>query len=111
MIEVLLGVLHEQESEGIVRQIRSDLVPVTSAGRDVAEHAGEAMNDKLEQIGSIPLGGAVITPAGDLRADFVIHAVVSAPDEVETPASVHKALKNSLREHPTWDSSRWPCRR
>ena len=55
MIEVLLGVLHEQETEGIVRPICSDLVPVTAASRDFAEGAGEAMTDKLERIGSIPL--------------------------------------------------------
>ena len=97
MIEVFLGVLLEQEAEGIVRPIRSDLVPVTAASRDVAEGAGEAMTAKLEQIGSMPLGGAVITPAGSLNADFVIHAVVSAPDDPETPASVQKALENSLR--------------
>ena len=97
MIQVLLGALYEQETEGILRPIRADLVPVTSASRDVAEGAGETMNDKLEQTGAIPLGGAVITPAGDLSADFVIHAVVSAPDEAETPASVQKALRNSLR--------------
>ena len=97
MIEVLLGALYEQETEGILRPIRSDLVPVTSASRDVAEGAGDTMNDKLEQIGAVPLGGAVITPAGGLSADLVIHAVVSAPDEPETPASVQKALRNSLR--------------
>ncbi len=97
MIEVLLGALYEQETEGILRPIRSDLVPVTSASRDVAEGAGDTMNDKLEHIGAVPLGGAVITPAGGLSADFVIDAVVSVPDEPETPASVQKALKNSLR--------------
>ena len=44
MNEVLLGVLHQQETEVIVRPIRSDLVPVTAASRDVAEGAGEAMS-------------------------------------------------------------------
>jgi hypothetical protein len=44
MIELLLGVLHEQETEGIVRPIRSDFVLVTAASRDVAEGAGEAMS-------------------------------------------------------------------
>lgn len=97
MIRVVLGTLHDQETEGILRPIRSDLVPVTAASRDVADGAGESMNDRLEHIGAIPLGGAVITPAGALSSDFVIHAVVSAPDEPETPASVQKALRNSLR--------------
>ena len=97
MIEVLLGALHEQETEGILRPIRSDLVPVTAASRDVADGAGAEMNAKLEQIGTIPLGGAVITPAGGLSADFVIHAVVSAPGEPETSSSVQMALRNSLR--------------
>jgi hypothetical protein len=99
MIDVVLVVLHEQEAEGIVRPIRSDLVPVTAASRDVAEGAGEAMTDKLERIGSIPLSGTVITPAGGLNADFVIHAVVSAPDDREPPPSVQKALRNSSEGH------------
>jgi O-acetyl-ADP-ribose deacetylase (regulator of RNase III) len=97
MIRVVLGVLHEQETEGILRPIRSDLDPATAASRDVSEAAGASMNDKFEQVGSIPLGGAIITPAGDLTADFVIHAVVSSPDEPESPSSVQKALRNSLR--------------
>ncbi len=97
MIQVLLGTLSEQETEGILRPVRSDLAPVTAASRDVADGAGETMNEKLEQIGAIPVGGAVITPAGALSADFVIHAVVSAPGEPETPGSVQNALKNGLR--------------
>jgi O-acetyl-ADP-ribose deacetylase (regulator of RNase III) len=42
-------------------------------------------------------GGAVVTPGGDLSADFVIHVVVSAPDEPETSVNVQKALRNGLR--------------
>jgi hypothetical protein len=32
-------------------------------------------------MGMIPVGGAVMTSAGDLGADFVVHIVVSAPAE------------------------------
>ena len=33
------------------------------------------------KMGMIPVGGVVMTPAGDLGADFVVHIVVSAPAE------------------------------
>jgi O-acetyl-ADP-ribose deacetylase len=97
MITVRIGVLDESDVECVLRPIRSDFVPVTTASRDLGTAAGEPMQERLEQMGIIPVGGAVMTPGGDLGSDFVIHAVVSAPDEPETSTSVQKALSNGLR--------------
>ena len=97
MITVSIGALHESDVESVLRPIRSDFTPVTVASKNLTEAAGEPMQDRLEQMGVIPIGGAVMTPAGDLSAEFVVHIVVSAPDEPETPASVQKALGNGLR--------------
>ena len=97
MIRVEIGALHESDVESVLRPIRSDLAPITAASRDLMVAAGEPMQERLEQMGMIPVGGAVMTPAGDLGADFVVHIVVSAPDEPENTASVQKALGNGLR--------------
>ena len=97
MIDVVVGTLLDQEVEGVLRPMRSDLAPVTAQSRDLAAAAGDALGNRLEQIGAVPVGGAIITPAGDLPSDFLIHAVVSAPDEAETSASVQRALRNGLR--------------
>ena len=103
MISVVCGVLADQEAEGIVRPMRSDLAPVSTAGRDLVQRAGDVMDRKLEQIGVVPVGGAVLTPSGELSTDFVIHAVVSAPDEPESTVTVQKALKNALARAADWE--------
>lgn len=105
MIHVLTGVLSEQASEGIVRPIRSDLAPLTHAARDLVAAAGRSVEERLEQLGSLPLGSAVITPAGDLPASFLIHVVTASEDEPETPHSVQRALRNGLRRAADWGLS------
>lgn len=102
MIQVVVGDLAEQAVGAIVRPIRSDLAPVNALSRDIAAAAGPKLEERLERIGSVPLGGAVMTPAGDLPADFIIHAVVMSEDEPQTPFSVQKALRNGLRRAADW---------
>ena len=102
MSQVVLGDLADQEVSAIFRAVRSDFAPVNALSRDIALAAGEELGDRLERIGSIPLGGAVMTPAGNLPADFIIHVVVMSEDEPQNAASVHKALQNGLRRASDW---------
>jgi O-acetyl-ADP-ribose deacetylase (regulator of RNase III) len=102
VIHVLTGVLSEQAREGIVRPIRSDLAPLTHAARDLVAAAGPSVEERLQQLGSLPLGSAAITPAGDLSASFIIHIVTASEDEPETPHSVQRALRNGLRRAADW---------
>lgn len=97
MIQVVIGELATQPCEGVVRAVRSDLSPATAAARDVLLGAGPRVAERLDQMGAIPVGGAVITPAGELPASFLIHVVTSAADEPESPSSVRSALRNGLR--------------
>lgn len=102
MIHVLTGILSEQALEGVLRPIRSDLAPLTHGARDVVAAAGPAVADRLEQLGALPVGSAVITPAGDLPASFIIHIVTASEEEPETPLSVQRALRNGLRRAADW---------
>jgi O-acetyl-ADP-ribose deacetylase (regulator of RNase III) len=102
VIHVLTGVLSEQAREGIVRPIRSDLAPLTHAARDLIAAAGPSVEERLEQLGSLPLGSAVITPAGALPASFIIHIVTASEEDPETPHSVQRALRNGLRRAADW---------
>jgi len=102
VIDVVIGALPVQDREGIVRPIRSDLAPLTSWARDVAAAAGPAVQDRLDQLGPLPVGGAFITPGGDLPASFIIHIVTASEEEPETPLSVQRALRNGLRRAADW---------
>ena len=49
------------------------------------------------------VGGAVVTPGGDLPAGFIIHAVVESPEESLTAFGVQRALVNGLRRAREWE--------
>jgi O-acetyl-ADP-ribose deacetylase (regulator of RNase III) len=102
VIRVEQARLEEVRAEAVVRPIRSDLAPVTAASRDVATAAGPGMEARLAKLGSLPLGGAVMTPAGELPCDFVIHAVVMSEEEPQTTVTVQRALRNGLARAVDW---------
>ena len=58
---------------------------------------------RLRNVGTLPLGGAVITPGGGLRADYLIHVVVMSEEEPQTATTVRKALQNGLRRASDWE--------
>lgn len=103
MISVVVGEIFRQEAEGLLRPVRSDLAPLTAAARDILAHAGPSVDERLRQMGTLPLGGAVITPAGDLSASFLIHIVTASEEEGESALSVQRALRNGLRRATEWE--------
>jgi O-acetyl-ADP-ribose deacetylase (regulator of RNase III) len=105
VIRIVLGALEDADTEAIVRPIRSDLTPVSAASRDVGAVAGPEMDDRLAALGSLPVGGAVITPGGALAAPFVIHVVVMSDDQPQTAATVQRALENGLARAADWGIS------
>lgn len=105
MIHVVIGDLAAQGVEGLLRPVRSDLAPVSAASRDVALAAGEELEERLARLGTLPLGGAVLTPAGGLRAGYLIHLVVMSEEEPQTSISVQRALRNGLRRASDWGLS------
>jgi O-acetyl-ADP-ribose deacetylase (regulator of RNase III) len=103
MITVVIGELAAQEREGLLLPIRSDLAPLTAGARDVLRDAGSKVEERLRQLGSLPVGGAFVTPAGALRASFLIHVVTASEEEEESAVSVQRALRNGLRRAVEWE--------
>jgi O-acetyl-ADP-ribose deacetylase (regulator of RNase III) len=102
VIRVVVGELAAQAVDGLLRPVRSDLAPVSAASRDIALAAGEALEERLARLGPLPIGGAVLTPAGGLAASFLIHLVVMSEEEPQTSISVQRALRNGLRRAADW---------
>lgn len=103
MITVVIGGLADQTCAGLMRPVRSDLEPLTPGSRDVGIRAGQAVTDRLDQLGSVPVGGAVITPGGGLDADFLIHAVTMDEVESQSTMTVQRAVRNGLRRAVEWE--------
>jgi O-acetyl-ADP-ribose deacetylase (regulator of RNase III) len=100
MIQVVVGDLRDQQVDAVMRPVRADLAPSSGASRDVVLDAGEELQDRLDRMGPLPVGGAVLTPAGTLASSFLIHAVVMSEDEPQT--TVQRALRNGLRRAADW---------
>lgn len=102
MIDVVRGSILDAGAEAVIRAVRSDLTPVSAQARDLGARAGPSVDEHLRRIGTLPVGGAVLTPAGELRFDFLIHVVLMSEDEPQTPGTVCSALMNGLRRAADW---------
>ena len=97
MIDVRRDDLVTAEVECVLRAVSSRLEPVTSLGRAVGVAAGGDLEERIERMGDLPVGGAVITPGGALPAAFMVHVVVQSEEEPVTASGVRRALLNGLR--------------
>lgn len=97
MIEIRREDLATTSIEAVVRPIRSDGEAVNQLGRRLEITAGPDLAERLRELGELPVGGAVLTPGGDLPASFVIHVVVQSPDEPVTSSGIRRGLVNALR--------------
>ena len=96
-VRARVGDLAQSDAAAVVRSVRSDGEAITAVGRRLERLAGAAVARRLQGLGDLPVGGAVITPAGELPAQFIIHVVLQSAEEPVTPQTVQRALVNALR--------------
>lgn len=102
MIDVRVGELVSAEAGALVRPVATDFSPVTPAMRRFDEAAGASAREQWERMGELPVGSAVITAAGDLSADYVVHVAVRSPTENPSGVVVRQGLLNALRRLADW---------
>lgn len=90
-------------ADAILREVGSDLEPLTSAGRALGGRAGPGALATLEATGEMPVGGALVTAGGDLTASLFIHVVLRSADEPVSEAGIRRAFRNGLRQAAEWD--------
>jgi O-acetyl-ADP-ribose deacetylase (regulator of RNase III) len=73
-IVVIKGDITEVEADAIVNAANTDLILGGGVAGAIRKKGGDPIQNECNEIGSIPLGQAAITGAGNLRALFVIHA-------------------------------------
>jgi O-acetyl-ADP-ribose deacetylase (regulator of RNase III) len=103
VIDLREGRLAESSTEGILRPVDASLAPVSHASREVEQEGGEDLARRLGATGEIPVGGAILTPAGPLAASFLIHVAVQAPEEPVSEVGIRRALRNGLRRAVEWE--------
>ena len=91
-IVVMKGDITDIEADAIVNAANTDLVLGSGVAGAIRKKGGDVIQNECNEIGSIPLGQAAITGAGNIQARFVIHA-----------AGMH--LGGRVSEMSLWDTT------
>jgi O-acetyl-ADP-ribose deacetylase (regulator of RNase III) len=102
MIEVVQGDIANLRASAILRPVSAEWDPVSGPARRLEIAAGPQLLEQCEKLGDLPVGSAVLTSAGDLDADYIVHAIVRSAVENVSESTVHRALQNALRRCVEW---------
>ena len=85
------------EGEAIARPVNAMLGATTPVMRKLERAAGSSFADKVRPREPLPVGAAVVTNAGELGVELMVHGVVSSDDEPVTRDTVRLALMSALQ--------------
>jgi O-acetyl-ADP-ribose deacetylase len=97
MIDVRVDDLAFYEGEAIARPVNAMLGATTPVMRKLERAAGPGFEQQVRLAEPLPVGAAVVTGAGALPVELLIHGVVSSDDEPATRATVRQALTSALQ--------------
>jgi len=96
-IELLQGDITESDTDAIVNAANSQLVLGAGVAGAIRSRGGPSIQEECNAIGHCPIGGAVLTGGGNLKARHVIHAVGPRQGEGDEEAKLKNATLNSLK--------------
>lgn len=96
-LRVERGDLTEYEVDAIVNAGNSQLWMGAGVAGAIKRKGGVIIEEEAVRQGPVEVGEAVVTTAGNLPANYVIHAAVMGPDLVTDPATIGRATEASLK--------------
>ncbi len=97
VIELVKGDITELEVDAIVNAANSRLKMGGGVAGAILRKGGWSIQEECDRIGYCPVGGAVITGAGRLKAKHVIHAVGPRMGEGNEDEKLRSATISSLK--------------
>lgn len=95
-ITIVEGDITRQDTEAIVNPANSALVMGGGVAGAIRAKGGYAIQEECNKIGGTPVGTAVLTTGGDLKAKYVIHAVGPRMGEGNEEEKLRSATLKSL---------------
>jgi O-acetyl-ADP-ribose deacetylase (regulator of RNase III) len=96
-IKLVQGDITESDTDAIVNAANSQLVLGAGVAGAIRTKGGPSIQEECVAIGHCPVGGAVITGGGKLKARHVIHAVGPRQGEGDEETKLKNATLNSLK--------------
>ncbi len=84
------------EVDAIVNAANEDLQLGSGVAGAIREKGGPSIQEECNRIGGTPVGTAVLTGGGGLKADHVIHAVGPRMGEGDEDRKLQSAIRSSL---------------
>lgn len=95
-LDLVEGDITELEVEAVVNAANENLVMGSGVAGAIREKGGPTIQEECDRIGGTPVGTAVITGGGELKARHVIHAVGPRMGEGEEDRKLQSAVRSSL---------------
>ena len=102
MIEVRTDDLAFVEADAIARPVDAELRATTPLMRRFEIAGGEGLARLLRVNEPLAVGSAVVTPAGALGVELLIHGVVSSETEPVSRSTVRQAVSSALQRSADW---------
>ena len=102
MIEVRVEDLAFYVGDAIIRPATATLGATTPLLRRLEMAGGKRLLDQLVVSEPLAVGSAVVTGAGDLQVELLVHAIVSSTTERVTREGVRRAFRSALERASAW---------
>jgi len=96
-LEAICGDITECAVDAVVNAANNYLWMGAGVAGAIKRKGGQVIEDEAVQQGPIPVGEAVVTNAGALKARYVIHAAVMGQDLATNAEMIRQATINSLK--------------
>jgi O-acetyl-ADP-ribose deacetylase len=95
-IELWNGDICDLEVDAIVNAANLSLWMATGVGGAIKRAGGDSIEFAAVRQAPVPIGGAIVTPAGELAARFVIHAVSIDRDRRTSAEIIDAAVRSAF---------------
>ena len=95
-LSLLKGDITDLEIESFVFYARNDLALGSGFGSAINLRGGPSVRGELEKLGPLKVTEAVVTSAGDMKADYIIHAAGPKFQEEDTEGKLRAVIENVL---------------
>ncbi len=96
-IELVQGDITESDTDAIINAANSQLTLGAGVAGAIRSKGGPSIQEECNAIGHCPVGGAVITGGGNLKARHVVHAVGPRQGEGDEEEKLKNSTLNSLK--------------
>jgi O-acetyl-ADP-ribose deacetylase (regulator of RNase III) len=96
-IQLIKDDITDLDVDAFVFYAQSDLALGSGVGTAISVRGGPTIQKELEDLAPVATSEAVVSAAGDLKADYIIHAVGPKFQEENTEQKLRTTVLNSLK--------------